>query len=121
MLWWFMPSIKISKLTPPKWSNSRNILSAAFSAALRHHLSFKDIRGNLNTLTVKLDAGEYDTIILAAAGLQRLGMSSHPSSPCQLTFPTHAVGQGALGIRIPLMIRNAVTQAIEHVPTRDRA
>jgi hydroxymethylbilane synthase len=47
-------------------------------AQLRHHyphLSFKDIRGNLNTRLQKLDAGEYDGIILAVAGLRRLDMA----------------------------------------------
>jgi hydroxymethylbilane synthase len=47
-------------------------------AQLRHHfphLAFKDIRGNLNTRMAKLDTGEYDAIILAVAGLHRLGMS----------------------------------------------
>jgi hydroxymethylbilane synthase len=46
-------------------------------AQLRHHfphLSFKDVRGNLNTRLAKLDAGEYDALILAVAGLER----SHP-------------------------------------------
>ncbi|MCS6812752.1 MAG: hydroxymethylbilane synthase, partial [Cyanobacteria bacterium] len=46
-------------------------------AQLRHyypHLTFKDVRGNLNTRLQKLDDGEYDALILAAAGLQRLDM-----------------------------------------------
>ena len=70
-------------------------------AQLRHHfphLSFKDVRGNVNTRLAKLDAGEYDAIILAAAGLQRLDMSDriHQIIPADISL--HAVGQGALGI-----------------------
>lgn len=70
-------------------------------AQLRHHyphLSFKDVRGNLNTRLAKLDNGEYDALILAAAGLQRLGMSDriHQVIPPEISL--HAVGQGALGI-----------------------
>ncbi|MFB2918344.1 MULTISPECIES: hydroxymethylbilane synthase [Aerosakkonema] len=70
-------------------------------AQLRHHyphLTFKDIRGNLNTRLAKLDAGEFDAIILAVAGLQRLGMSDriHQVIPAEISL--HAVGQGALGI-----------------------
>lgn len=70
-------------------------------AQLRYHfphLSFKDVRGNVNTRLAKLDAGEYDAIILAAAGLQRLGMSDriHQIIPSDISL--HAVGQGALGI-----------------------
>ncbi len=70
-------------------------------AQLRHHyphLEFKDIRGNLNTRLAKLDEGQYDAIILAVAGLQRLGMADriHQVIPAEISL--HAVGQGALGI-----------------------
>ncbi|NEP06410.1 MAG: hydroxymethylbilane synthase, partial [Okeania sp. SIO4D6] len=47
-------------------------------AQLRHHyphFEFKDVRGNLNTRLAKLDAGEYDALVLAFAGLHRLDMS----------------------------------------------
>lgn len=95
-------------------------------AQLRHHfphLAFKDIRGNLNTRLAKLDAGEYDAIILAAAGLQRLGMSDriHQVLPDEVSL--HAVGQGALGIECRADDREVLSllKAIEHVPTRDCA
>jgi hydroxymethylbilane synthase len=70
-------------------------------AQLRHHfphLTFKDIRGNLNTRLRKLDEGQYDAIILAVAGLERLGMGDriHQILPADISL--HAVGQGALGI-----------------------
>lgn len=94
-------------------------------AQLRHyfpHLVFKDIRGNLNTRLAKLDAGEYDALILAYAGLERLGMSDriHQVIPAEISL--HAVGQGALGIEC----RGDDTEvlellkAIEHKPTSDR-
>jgi len=62
------------------------------------HLVFKDIRGNVITRIEKLDAGEFDCIILAAAGLKRLGFESriHQIIPSEISL--HAVGQGALGI-----------------------
>ena len=94
-------------------------------AQLRHHfphLTFKDIRGNLNTRLQKLDAGEYDAIILAVAGLYRLGMSDrvHQILPAEVSL--HAVGQGALGIECRANDTEvlALIKAIEHVPTRDR-
>jgi hydroxymethylbilane synthase len=70
-------------------------------AQLRHHyphLAFKDIRGNLNTRLRKLDEGDYDGIILAAAGLHRMVMADriHEMLPAEISL--HAVGQGALGI-----------------------
>ena len=70
-------------------------------AQLRHHyphLEFKDIRGNVNTRLAKLDAGEYDGIILAVAGLQRLDMSDRIHEIISPEVSLHAVGQGALGI-----------------------
>ena len=95
-------------------------------AQLRHHfpyLTFKDIRGNLNTRLSKLDAGEYDAIILAVAGLQRLGMSDriHQVLPPEISL--HAVGQGALGIECRADDTEVLSllKAIEHIPTRDRA
>ena len=61
-------------------------------------LIFKDIRGNVLTRLDKLDSGEFDCIILAAAGLKRLGFESriHQLIPNEISL--HAVGQGALGI-----------------------
>ena len=70
-------------------------------AQLRHHyphLTFKDVRGNVNTRLAKLDAGEYDAIILAVAGLQRLDMSDRIHQIISSDISLHAVGQGALGI-----------------------
>ena len=71
-------------------------------AQLRHHfphLTFKDVRGNVNTRLGKLDAGEYDGIILAVAGLQRLGMDDRIHEIIAPEISLHAVGQGAsLGI-----------------------
>ncbi len=62
------------------------------------YLDFKDIRGNVITRIEKLDSGEFDCIILAAAGLKRLGFESriHQIIPNEISL--HAVGQGALGI-----------------------
>lgn len=93
-------------------------------AQLRHHfphLVFKDVRGNVNTRLGKLDAGEYDAIILAVAGLERLGMSDriHQIIPAEISL--HAVGQGALGIECREGDENVlhVIRAIEHPDTRD--
>ncbi|KAB8330755.1 hydroxymethylbilane synthase [Scytonema tolypothrichoides VB-61278] len=94
-------------------------------AQLRHHfphLTFKDVRGNLNTRMAKLDAGEYDALILAVAGLERLGMGDriHQSLPKEISL--HAVGQGALGIECREDDSELISllKAIEHPETRDR-
>jgi len=62
------------------------------------HLTFKDIRGNVITRLEKLDSGEFDCIILAAAGLTRLGYQSRIHQLIPKGISLHAVGQGALGI-----------------------
>ncbi|MGK7940540.1 MAG: hydroxymethylbilane synthase [Crocosphaera sp.] len=94
-------------------------------AQLRHHyphLTFKDVRGNVNTRLSKLDSGEYDAIILAVAGLQRLDMSDriHQIIPDDISL--HAVGQGALGIECrsedPDILE--LLKVLEHPETRDR-
>jgi hydroxymethylbilane synthase len=63
------------------------------------HLAFKDIRGNLNTRLQKLDAGDYDGLILAVAGLRRLGWGERVSEVLEAEISLYAVGQGALGLQ----------------------
>ncbi|MFB2893001.1 hydroxymethylbilane synthase [Aerosakkonemataceae cyanobacterium BLCC-F50] len=94
-------------------------------AQLRHrfpYLTFKDIRGNLNTRLAKLDAGEFDALILAVAGLQRLGMGDriHQVIPSEISL--HAVGQGALGIECRSDDAEVLSliKVLEHTPTAQR-
>lgn len=94
-------------------------------AQLRHHFphfEFKDVRGNLNTRLAKLDSGEYDALILAAAGLGRLGMAERIHQVIPKEISLHAVGQGALGIECLADNENLISllKAIEHPQTRDR-
>jgi hydroxymethylbilane synthase len=70
-------------------------------AQLRHHrsdLELIDLRGNVDTRLKKVAAGEFDAIVLAAAGINRLGASDRVTQilPPEIMLP--AVGQGALGI-----------------------
>ncbi|AFY69292.1 hydroxymethylbilane synthase [Thalassoporum mexicanum PCC 7367] len=94
-------------------------------AQLRHHfphLTFKDIRGNLNTRLAKLDAGEYDAIILAVAGLKRLDMSDRIHQVIDPEISLHAVGQGALGIECRTGDEEVLglLSTIAHYPTTQR-
>lgn len=88
----------------------------------RPDLVIKDLRGNVNTRLAKLDAGEYDAIILASAGLIRLDMSSRIRMPLTADISLPAVGQGAVGIEC----RNddeeliALLQALNHDDTNTR-
>ncbi|MCF6202921.1 MAG: hydroxymethylbilane synthase [Methylococcaceae bacterium] len=56
------------------------------------------LRGNVNTRLAKLDAGEYDAIILASAGLKRLGMGNRITECLEPNISLPAIGQGAIGI-----------------------
>ena len=68
--------------------------------ALRPDLRIEPLRGNLDTRLRKLDAGEYDAIVLAAAGLLRLGLGARIRSRFDAGWMLPAAGQGALGIEI---------------------
>lgn len=61
-------------------------------------LRIKLLRGNVNTRLAKLDEGDYDAIILAAAGLNRLGLSRRIKSYLSTNDSLPAIGQGAIGI-----------------------
>jgi hydroxymethylbilane synthase len=63
-------------------------------------LEIRSLRGNLDTRLRKLDAGEYDAIILAAAGLIRLGLESRIRAVLTPEQSLPAPGQGALGIEV---------------------
>ena len=88
--------------------------------ARRPDLQLVDLRGNVNTRLAKLEAGEYDAIILACAGLERLGLSSHIRHRLEAPGWLPAVAQGAIAIEC----REGDAQTIEllsvldHAPTR---
>lgn len=68
--------------------------------ALRPDLKIEPLRGNLDTRLRKLDEGQYDAIVLAAAGLKRLGMHDRIRAIFEPDTMRPAAGQGALGIEI---------------------
>ena len=68
--------------------------------ALRPDLLIADLRGNVNTRLAKLDNGEFDAVILASAGLRRLGLTTRIRQPLTPEEVLPAAGQGAIGIEI---------------------
>jgi hydroxymethylbilane synthase len=64
----------------------------------RPELEYADVRGNLDTRLRKLDEGEFDAIILAVAGLKRLGLAARITEPMATDVSTPSAGQGAVGI-----------------------
>ena len=69
-------------------------------AKLRPDLVIEDLRGNLDTRLRKLDEGRYDAIILAAAGLNRLGLAKRATAYFSAVEMLPAVAQGAVGIEL---------------------
>ena len=69
-------------------------------AAMRPDLSILDLRGNLDTRLNKLEQGEYDAIILAGAGLNRLGMQQRIATLFTPAQMLPAIGQGSLGLEL---------------------
>ena len=66
--------------------------------ALRPDLQLRDLRGNVNTRLAKLDAGDYDAIVLACAGLQRLGFDARIRARLDAPGWLPAPAQGAIAI-----------------------
>lgn len=90
--------------------------------AARPDLHIKDLRGNVGTRLSKLDNGEYDAIILAAAGLRRLGLEARIRAHLSVQQSLPAVGQGAIGIECRLddaRVR-ALLAPLNHADTADR-
>lgn len=90
--------------------------------AARPDLSIRFLRGNVNTRLAKLDDGQYDAIILAAAGLLRLGLATRIGSHLDTGLCLPAVGQGAIGIELRLddpQTRHLVLP-LHHEPTAIR-
>ena len=89
-------------------------LKAAFP-----RLEFQELRGNVDTRLRKLDEGQYDAIILAVAGLQRLGLSDRVADAIHTQTSIPAAGQGAVGIecRADDESTKSLLAAINHTTT----
>ncbi|EGJ12152.1 MULTISPECIES: hydroxymethylbilane synthase [Rubrivivax] len=87
--------------------------------ARRPDLKIEPLRGNLDTRLRKLDEGGYDAIVLAAAGLKRLGLGARIRSLFDTSVMIPAAGQGALGIEIredDTRLKELLAQTL-HLPT----
>ena len=88
----------LAALPPGAKVGTSSLRRRAQLLAARPDLTLFDLRGNVNTRLEKLDAGEYDAIILAAAGLKRLGFEDRITEVLPRALCLPAVGQGALAI-----------------------
>lgn len=83
------------------------------------HLTVKSLRGNVGTRLAKLDQGDYDAIILASAGLIRLGLQERIKAFLEVTQSLPATGQGAVGIETRLNDERVLryVQSLNHPET----
>jgi hydroxymethylbilane synthase len=79
-----------------------------------------DVRGNVLTRLAKLDRGEYDALLLAYAGLQRLRLEAHVAEVIDVEIIVPAVGQGALAVEARAGDARvaSLVKALDHRPTR---
>ena len=88
----------LASLPPGARVGTSSLRRRAQLRALRPDLDVLDLRGNLNTRLAKLDRGDYDAIVLAAAGVLRLGWEDRIAERLDSSAWLPAVGQGALGV-----------------------
>jgi len=88
----------VGEMKPGSVVGTSSLRRAAQVAQRYPHLQMKLLRGNVETRLAKLDCGEYDAIILAVAGLVRLGLAARIRSCLDVDDSLPAPGQGALGI-----------------------
>ncbi|HLK50858.1 MAG TPA: hydroxymethylbilane synthase [Bryobacteraceae bacterium] len=110
---------RLADLPPGARVGTSSLRRAAQLRQLRPDLEIETIRGNVDTRLRKLDEGRYDAIVLAAAGLKRLGWSDRIAELLPADVMCSAVGQGALAIetRAEGAGRDAC-EALDHATTR---
>jgi len=89
---------RLSELAHGARVGTSSLRRSAQLRKLRPDLTIESVRGNLDTRLRKLDEGQYDAILLAAAGLQRLGWGDRIAEILPAAIMCSAVGQGALAI-----------------------
>jgi hydroxymethylbilane synthase len=118
-------------LVSPRYASLSDLPHGAVvgTSSLRRHVQLKasrpdlriePLRGNLDTRLRKLDEGQYDAIVLAAAGLKRLGLADRIRQIIDVDTMLPAAGQGALGleIRAEQAELGQILSTLNHLPTR---
>lgn len=90
--------MRLEALDPGARVGSSSLRRQAQLRRLRPDLRIEPLRGNVNTRLAKLEAGDFDAIVLAAAGLERLGLAKHISQLFTAEEMLPAAAQGVLGI-----------------------
>lgn len=111
---------KLAELPPGARVGTSSLRRAAQLRRYRGDLTLQELRGNVDTRLRKLAQGQYDAIVLAKAGLDRLGWSDRVTEaiPPEISLP--AVGQGAIGVesRTSAAEVTEILTALDHRETR---
>src|SRR5260370_4460908 len=115
-----MVGAKLSALKPGARVGTSSLRRAAQIRAIRSDLQIENIRGNVDTRLPKLHEGQYDAILLAAAGLRRLDLAARIAELLDPDVMCPAVGQGALAIETRDDNGRAFTVGplLDHPPSR---
>ena len=95
---WISPHGRLDNIRSGAVVGSSSLRRKAQILAVRPDLEVRPIRGNVDTRLAKLDAGEFEAIVLAMAGLSRLGLRDRADEAISIARCLPAAGQGALGI-----------------------
>jgi hydroxymethylbilane synthase len=111
---------KFAELQPGSKVGTSSLRRAAQLLALRPDLKIEPLRGNLDTRLRKLSEGLYDAIVLAAAGLKRMGWEDRIAEILSTDYLCPAVGQGALAVETRADGGPAaeLCRQLDHAPTR---
>jgi hydroxymethylbilane synthase len=111
---------KLADLTSGARIGTSSLRRAAQLRSVRPDLEMRDIRGNLDTRLRKLDDGVYDAIVLAAAGLRRMGWENRITEVLDPDVMCPAVGQGALAVETREDGGEArkICARLDHAPSR---
>jgi hydroxymethylbilane synthase len=109
----------LAELPPGARVGTSSLRRAAQIAAVRPDLELATLRGNVETRLAKLDRGEYDAVLLAAAGLKRLGLEARIRSLLSVEESLPAPGQAALGIECLAAREDVVARVapLAHAPS----
>lgn len=110
----------LERLRPEASVGTGSLRRRAQLLSARRDLQPQHIRGNVDTRLKKLEAGEFDALVLAAAGLSRLGLLKRATEVLEPPRMLPAIGQGALGIecRVGDVEALATVAAIDHRDSR---
>jgi hydroxymethylbilane synthase len=110
---------QLQSLPPGARVGTSSLRRSAQLLAARPDLEIAPLRGNVDTRLRKLQAGQYDAVVLAGAGLIRLGLETHITHWLPLDLMTPAPGQGALAVqcRSDDSDTGRLLSALDHLPT----